>query len=184
MKRSTLTLSLVALALVTAVALYEKIVVPQNQSRQSQQNGLFAIQPAQVTTLQVQTPETTLNLKRTGEQWQFVGLPGSPQADASAVTALLDRLQNLQAQRQLSTPQQDQDLEQFGLKTPSYRLSLSLSNGNRHELRLGGLDFNGTGLYARLDQGPVVLIDSSLQELLPRSAADWQPLPETPTPSP
>lgn len=113
---------------------------------------------------------------RDGNDW-LIKEPVQAKADPAQAEAAATQVAALQI---LSTV--DLSAEDAGLTKPAYTFTIGFSGGDQH-LQVGDITPTGTGYYARLDDGAILIVSSAgIQGLLNLLAAP--PYAETPTPSP
>ncbi|HXG13192.1 MAG TPA: DUF4340 domain-containing protein [Gemmataceae bacterium] len=128
---------------------------------------ILTLEPRRIERIQSKEGETILKLERKGESWQVVeSLAGMAfPADKESITALLNVWSPLQAQR-IAAYGPKADPAKFGLDQPAATVTVTVQKpaeeGKQaepveHTLALGKEAENG-GRYARLDNGPAILL--------------------------
>jgi hypothetical protein len=109
--------------------------------------------------------------------WAVVGVPPD-QADSSKIESISTQLFSLQAQETLT---QTLPLDVIGLVTPAYTITLTTTDGTNFSTYIGTETAIGSGYYARVDAGPVVILNKvALDDIL--NWIDQPPLLPTATP--
>lgn len=133
---------------------------------------LLSLEPTDIERVRVKSGEWTLVLERKADGWQVVESPaGIPfTADRDAVGALLDVWSPVEAVRFVAYGPKA-ELARYGLDQPSATVAVTVkkpgAGGGKdetieHTLALGK-EIEGGGRYARLDNGPAVMVLSPLE---------------------
>jgi hypothetical protein len=162
MKRSTLILLLVAVALGAAVY----YVMRQDKARGTGRDSEEASKPAfdfkreDVSALTLTREGQTVRLENQSGKWQIVE-PVKTEADEIAVDSLVGDLTGATVERTLVLTE---GLRQgSGLESPAVTVEVKLKNGTQHKIALGKQDPTGAAVYAKLDQNQdVALVGPSL----------------------
>jgi hypothetical protein len=165
--------ALIYLAVVAALGVYfYYFEVVRHTNRLEQQETalrLFRIAQEDITSLQLDTGDSTPVSMRTTGQWYIVEPIHSP-VDEFAVEGLLASLTSLKMEREVK--KSTEDLHPYGLEKPQLHLSFA-ANNSRHHLRIGAKAPVGNHYYASADQqNRVVLITASQQQSLNKSLFD------------
>jgi len=130
---------------------------------------LFQVDKAQITALQLDKGEATpIYLTKNGH-WQ-IAEPINTRGDEIAVASILTALESLKMEREVEAAAQD--LQPYGLDQPMLHLSF-LTDGSRHQLRLGAKAVVGNQYYASSDQeNRVVLIAGAQLQSFDKSLSD------------
>jgi len=129
----------------------------------------FQVDKAQITALQLDKGEATpIYLTKNGH-WQ-IAEPINTRGDEIAVASILTALESLKMEREVEAAAQD--LQPYGLDQPMLHLSF-LTDGSRHQLRLGAKAVVGNQYYASSDQeNRVVLIAGAQLQSFDKSLSD------------
>ncbi|MEN9251730.1 MAG: DUF4340 domain-containing protein [Thermostichales cyanobacterium BF4_bins_65] len=146
LKRNTLVLALVALALVAGVLLYDRVAPPTSE----QPTAAVALSPAEVTQIQV----NQVQLQRQGSQWQIQS-PLQVLADINTVNDLLRAASEL---KPLATLEGISNFQEFGLDPARTTVTLTLADGSQRTIRVGSPTFDRSAAYARVGDGEVLTI--------------------------
>ena len=130
---------------------------------------LFQVDKAQITPLQLDKGEATpIYLTKNGH-WQ-IAEPINTRGDEIAVASILTALESLKMEREVEAAAQD--LQPYGLDQPMLHLSF-LTDGSRHQLRIGAKAVVGNQYYASSDQeNRVVLIAGAQLQSFDKSLSD------------
>jgi len=130
---------------------------------------LFQVDKAQITALQLDKGEATpIYLTKNGH-WQ-IAEPINTRGDEIAVASILTALESLKMEREVEAAAQD--LQPYGLDQPMLHLSF-LTDGSRHQLRIGAKAVVGNQYYASSDQeNRVVLIAGAQLQSFDKSLSD------------
>jgi hypothetical protein len=156
-RRSTLALSITALALFAFIALYERNTLSSSSVQDRAQQLLPRFVRDEVTAVDIVRPEggRRVELRRTTKDdeeptWSLVA-PVRSRADEGSVASLLGTVQYAEPIRRMADVS-DEDLRRFGLAEP--RLSVRFQVANEEStLSFGGEDPTGAGVYASLEGG-------------------------------
>jgi hypothetical protein len=114
--------------------------------------------------------ETTVLESADGRSWQ-VTAPLQAPADAEAVNALLASLATVNADEVVA--EKTADFSSYGLAQPSLTATFTLQGGRSHVLQFGDESPLGSGVYARLDNGPrLLLLSLTTRTAIDKFAAD------------
>jgi hypothetical protein len=109
--------------------------------------------------------------------WAIAGVPVD-QADSFQIESISAQLFSLQVQETLT---QTLPLDLIGLDTPAYTITMTTTDGTRIITHVGTETAIGSGYYARVDSGRVVILDKVvLDDIL--NLVDYPPLLPTATP--
>ena len=112
-------------------------------------------------------------------QWTLTGASPSP-LDSAAMDSVISDLAVLSVVSRLQNPPQ---LEDLGLNPPSYRILVTLRNGDQLIASVGKITPTGSGLYVLSgDRWVLIVSEYSLQSIL--DLVDNPPYPPTPYPLP
>ena len=112
-------------------------------------------------------------------QWMLTGASPSP-LDSAAMDSVMGDLAMLSVVSTLQNPPQ---LEDLGLNPPSYRILVTLRNGDQLIASVGKVTPTGSGLYVLSgDRRVLIVSEYSLQSIL--DLVDNPPYPPTPYPLP
>ncbi len=197
MKLQANTLILLGLALFLGLGVY---IFEQRQPSQpapeeaAAGTPIFKFKEDQVQALTIKTQQTTLSFERSQRSFPHTWLLQQPKkvpADAAAVAYLLNLLATGKSERSLSVTGDRR--QEFGLDQPMATLEVTLTNQQRHQLVLGKLNFDQSGLYALADPPTssnqnlqVLIVPTALESAVNRPLAEWQQQPQQqqPTPTP
>ena len=89
--------------------------------------------------------------------WQLIAVDPRP-LDPSKVEELVATIPTLQAQSQLDTPPPD---SATGLESSPILITLEFKDGHKTTVRFGNLTPTGSGYYAQVDSGPVLVLNKT-----------------------
>lgn len=114
-------------------------------------------------------------LKRDPDEWKLTA-PIASGADPGKAGELANSLSGLSATDYLSAKPTAQDLASYGLATPAHRVRLDFKGGRSYTLELGAARPGKSEVFARLDQGAVFGLPSSVVDQLTTGVAGLLPL--------
>jgi hypothetical protein len=177
MKKSTLIVVVVAIALGAFVYFYDSKHNPKPPSTAEAAKPAFAVQPAQISNLTIHHKGQAVSLSNKGSDWDLTQ-PIQTRADQSAISAIVNDLSGLQVQRSFSPTD---SLSKYGLADPAVTIEFQQTNGPTHKVELGDKDFSNTYVYAlvdgskQIDMVPTSLLDDTskpVSQLRDRSLID------------
>jgi hypothetical protein len=172
MKRSTLILLLVAVALGSVVYYVVRKDKAENTGRDSEEANkpAFNFKAEDVASLAVTRGGQTVRLERQSDKWQITE-PVKTEADQSAVESLLSSLTGATVERTLAMTESLR--RGAGLESPAVTVEVKLKTGAQHKVALGKQDPTGAAAYALLDQNQdVALVSTSLLTSADKSLDD------------
>ncbi|HUX87139.1 MAG TPA: DUF4340 domain-containing protein [Chloroflexota bacterium] len=128
---------------------------------------------AEVSKLIVSSGKTTMEVDKSGANWQLVQPTKGP-ADPNRVQGWLDQLSALTADRVITDTT---DLGQYGLTSPTFTTEVTLTAGKKVTISFGNKTPDGGDYYARVaGSNPVYLVSATLGDDL-KSAMTQPPVP-------
>jgi len=158
MKRSTVILLLVAVALGAFVYFYEIKGGKKREEAEESAKQIFQFKPEDIAQIALNRAGETSAFEKRGDAWVMTQ-PLSTKADESTLDAIARNVATSQVERKLSAAADK--LATYGLSEPRVSLTVKLKSGEQHRLRLGDKDFNGTNVYALIDDSQEVALVSS-----------------------
>lgn len=157
--RSLLVLLVVALGLGAYIYFVE---MHREPSGTETKDKLFTIDAATIDSMQVDVPATgaTTTLKKSGETWA-VTAPVSVAADTASVSSMTSALATIDIDRVVD--ENPTSLTAYGLDVPAITVAFT-SSGTKHTLNIGNKTPTGSGLYARVDGQPRLLLIPAFHE--------------------
>lgn len=146
MKKSTLIVVIIALALGAFVYFYDSKHTPKTSAEETSKPA-FSSKPADFSSITLQRKGDTAVLVKKGSAWQLTK-PVEAKADSATIDGIAADLRNLEIQRTFAA---DNDLSKYGLATPAARIEFQDAKGARHTIQLGDKDFSGDSVYALID---------------------------------
>jgi hypothetical protein len=172
MKRSTLILLLVAVALGSAVYYVVRRDKAENTGRDSDEASkpAFDFKAEDVASLAVTRGGQTVRLEKQSDKWQITE-PIKTEADQTAAESLVSSLTGATVERTLVMTE---GLRRgSGLESPAVTVEIKLKDGAQHKVALGKQDPTGAAAYALLDrQTDVKLVSTSLLTSADKSLDD------------
>lgn len=160
MKKSTLIVLVVAVALGAFVYFYDRKHNPTTASKDVSK-AAFSIKPDEISSLTIHRQSDTVALSMKGAEWDLTQ-PIETRADQTAIDGIVSGLSSLRIQRSFAPAD---NLSKYGLAAPAVNIQFQGKNGSSHNVQLGDKDFSNSSVYA--------LIDGSKQvDLLPPSLLD------------
>jgi hypothetical protein len=186
----------VTLVLVLAAALLGGVVYltevrsssqPETETAAAPSQKLFAFTEDQVQSFIVKTPLRSIAFRRDDDgNWQMRE-PERTAADEASVAYLLNLLATASSDRVITAAAAEQ--RDFGFDQPLATIDVTLGTQERHQLVLGGYDFNRSFIYAQADPPTdsgadlkVLLVSPEFENAVSRPLAEWQS--EEPAPAP
>lgn len=161
MKRTTIIVLLIALALGSYIYFYEmKHGTARDEAEASK--PAFTFKNEDVASLHLTSNNQTVALETNGQDWTITQ-PVKTGADQSSLESLLSGITGATIERSLvMTPGLQNG---SGLAQPSVIVEIKLKNGTQHKITLGRKDPTDASVYAQVDQNPnVLLLPASLLE--------------------
>lgn len=162
MKRSTLILLLLAIALGGAVYYVMQQDKKLGTSRDSEETSkpAFKFKSDDIVAISITRAGQTTHLENQSGKWQITS-PINTEADGSSIDAIIGDLTNATVERTLVMT--DSLQRGSGLSNPAITVEVKLKNGEQHKVALGRQDPTATAAYALIDQNKdVALLSPSL----------------------
>ncbi|MFN9742251.1 MAG: DUF4340 domain-containing protein [Acidobacteriota bacterium] len=174
MKRSTLILLILAIALGTAVYYLEyKPGKPRDEESATTSKPAWEIKTEDIASIEIRRGSDTIALQAEGERWMITQPLPAPANDA-AVRGLLSDLTGLTIEREFGAGNPD-ELKSYGLVPPALRIEMKLRNGQTRVVELGEKDVLGTATYARLDGGAnIAMVGSTILTSAGKSISEFR----------
>jgi hypothetical protein len=116
----------------------------------------FSVAAADITELTIRSSSTqTATLQRGESGWSLVAPVAAP-ADSATVESIVSSLESMEIERVLDD--NPAALAQFGLEVPPVLVTFKTASGASHQLSLGIDTPTSSGMYARVDDNPRLLI--------------------------
>jgi len=157
MKKSTLIVALLAV-LIGGLTWYFEIKHPRKTADTDAtevHTPVFTFPAANVTSIEIERKGKTIRIERRGDGWQITQ-PLDTRADKFAANEIANGLASATTERKF--PGQSDKLSLYGLIQPAVDVEIHLRDGSRHEVKLGGKDFDNADVYARVDNSPDVYL--------------------------
>lgn len=143
--------------------------------------SLLSIPQDQVASIRIQRKAGTLEVQRTGDQWNLAQ-PWKAPADSSTVDSMTSTLSSLKAGRFVDNP--SANLATYGLKPPKVTVTVTDKAGKQTVLELGNKEPGKTTIYAVRGSHPTEVVtvsdatlgtfDKAPLDLRSRKMADFQ----------
>jgi hypothetical protein len=161
MKRNTIIVLLIALALGAYVYFYE-MKSGKGRDEEEASKPAFTFKSEDVASLNVTSDNKTVSLETNGKDWTITQ-PVKTEADTFTVNSLVSGIAGATIDRSLvMTPSLQNG---SGLAQPTVTVEVKLKNGTQHKIVLGRKDPTDASVYAQIDQNPnVLLLPASLLE--------------------
>ncbi len=127
---------------------------------------VWALETDDVTRVELSRADKSIVLVREGEAWRLEQPIESP-ADAAEVEFIVVNLTRVRGAR----PLLGADAAQFGLSPPQATIRVTQSDGSVVQLDVGSESPTGSGTYARMESGEVVLVPYSLADVVQTEVA-------------
>ncbi len=154
MKRNTLIVLLIALALGAYVYFYE-MKSGKGRDEEETSKPAFTFKSEDVAAINLISNNQTIALETNGKDWTITQ-PVKTNADQTAVESLLSGVASATIDRSLVMTPSLQAAS--GVAQPAVTIEVKLKNGTQHKLLLGRKDPTDAGVYAQIDQNPNVLL--------------------------
>jgi hypothetical protein len=159
MKKSTLTVVVVAIALGAFVYFYDSKHNPKPASTAEASKPAFSVKSADISNLTIQHAGQAVSLSKKGSEWDLTQ-PVQTRADETAISSIVNDLSGLQVERSFAPTD---SLSKYGLADPAVTIEFQQTNGSTHKVELGDKDFSNTNVYALVDGSKQVdMVASSL----------------------
>ena len=166
--RSLLVLLVVALGLGAYIYFVESERDPAGTEAREQ---AFDVEQGDISSLTIRgTSADTTTLSKTDETWAVTS-PVTTPADSTTVDSIVSSLATMEINRVVE--EAPANLAQYGLEEPRVDVSFTTTGGATHRLALGNTTPTNSGLYARIDDNPrLVLVPSYLESTFDKSTFD------------
>ncbi len=182
LKRNTWLLLLLATILGGWVYFYEIRGQAKRTQIQAEQKQIFNFTEEAIAKITIERSNVTLELVRTGDSnrpWQMKQPEDVPASDAT-VSFLVDLLVRGERDRSFTVPATQ--LEEYGLDNPQTKISVTLNNGQIHQIFLGQPNINDKSLYAQTDlskknnnqETEILLVPKNWQYAVERDLQEWK----------
>jgi hypothetical protein len=168
--QTTVALAALLAILGGAYYLYEIRWAPEREQAASRKGRVFAVEPKDVTAVEIKRGGETLRLARAGDGWEMTA-PVKTRANGAEVDGMLTTILTAKIDREIAaTPASPAD---FGLDKPVADIDLTLKDGKQVGLSIGAKSPTGVWVYASEKGKPAVFVlpDSVAREAS-RPAAD------------
>ena len=176
MKKSTLIVVVVAIALGAFVYFYDSKHSVAPPTDEASWKPAFAIKADQITGLMIASGTGKTVFAKQGKDWRITQ-PVSTRADQASISGIVNDLSSAKIRRSFA-PAPTDSLSKYGLAQPAVTIDFEQKGGVEHTIRLGDKDFSGNVVYALIDASknvdllPVSLLDETdkpLSQLRDRS---------------
>jgi hypothetical protein len=172
--QTTAALAVVLAALAAFFYVYEIRMAPDRERAETRKGRLFSVEVADVTELAIERPEATVHVKREGDGWQMLA-PVRAAGDRGTIEDVLTTLVTARSDREIDAAPAASALGDFGLDRPAARVTLTLKDGKRLGLALGGKNPTGAWVYAReLEKPGILALGESVLRDATRPPADFR----------
>lgn len=153
--RNTLVLALIVAALGAYLWLVERPAV----EKEAQKKTLLAFDRDKISAVELEYPDRTIKLARTGDKWKLVA-PIDAEADPATVKSLIGAIADAELKKTID--EKPESLAPFGLDKPTTVVSLTLEDGSAvPKLLVGKATPVGYSAYAKVADQPAVLLTTS-----------------------
>lgn len=163
-RQSRVLFVLVMAVLVVAAALW--LWEPPDPRVNGGDTIVWTLETDDVTRVEIDRGDEVIAVVRDGDGWRL-GQPIDSPADAAEVEFIVVNLTRVRGAR----PLPDADAEGFGLTPPQATVRVTQSDGSVAELDVGSESPTGSGTYARMQSGEVVLLPYSLADVVQTQAS-------------
>jgi hypothetical protein len=162
MKKSTLIVVVIAIALGCFVYFYDSKHTPKTKAEETAKPA-FTVKPSEIASITIRRKDNTVVLDKKGGTWELTK-PVEAEADQGTIDGIASDLSDLKIQRSFAATD---DLSKYGLANPAATIEFQGAKGAQHTIQLGDKDFSGDAVYALVDKANPPKID-----LLPVSLLD------------
>src|SRR5688572_22716588 len=168
--QTTAALAVILAILGGAYYLYEVRWASEREQAASRKGRVFAVEPKDVTTVEIKRGGETLRLARAGDGWEMTA-PVKARANGPEVDGLLTTILTAKIDREIAAVPASP--AEFGLDKPAADIDLTLKDGKQIGLSIGAKSPTGVWVYASEKGKPAVFVlpDSVAREAS-RPAAD------------
>ena len=173
MRWQTTLIAAILLALVGGFYyVYEVRLGPEREKVETRKGRVFAAETVDVTALELKRPDGTVKAQRDGDAWQLV-TPVKAKGDRGSVEETITTVVTAKMDREIDAA--PKSLGDFGLDTPAAEVDLTLKDGKRLALLLGGKSPTGVWVYAKeRDKPNVFVLGESVLRDATRPVADFR----------
>jgi hypothetical protein len=162
MKKSTLIVVVIAIALGCFVYFYDSKHTPKTNAEETAKPA-FTVKPSDVVSITVRRKDNTVVLDKKNGTWELTK-PVEAEADQGTIDGIASDLSDLKIQHSFAARG---DRAKYGLANPAATIEFQSAKGAQHAIQLGDKDFSGDAVYALVDKANPPKID-----LLPVSLLD------------
>jgi Domain of unknown function (DUF4340) len=161
--QTTAVLAAVLIALGAFYYVYEVRMGPEREKTEGRKGRVFAVEPADVTELEIKRTDSMVTLKREGDGWQILA-PVNARGDRGPIDETVTSIVTARMDREIEAD--PKSLGDFGLDRPAAEITLRLKDGKQAGLVLGAKSPTGVWVYAREAGKPAVFVvgDSVLRD--------------------
>lgn len=146
MKKSTLIVVIVAVALGAFVYFYDSKHTPKATSEDTSKPA-FSIKADDISALTIHNAGQTISLSKQGTDWDLTQ-PVQTRGDQTTIDGLASDLSGLQIQRSFVPTD---SLSKYGLASSAVKIRFRDKKGASHSIDLGDKDFSNSSVYALVD---------------------------------
>jgi hypothetical protein len=170
--QTTVALAVILIALGGFYYVYEVRLGPEREKTEGRKGRVFALEPKDVTEVELKRPDGTVKLKREGEGWQMLA-PVKARGDRGPVDEVVTSIVTAKMDREIAAS--PASVADFGLEKPAADVTLTLGGGKTVGLQLGAKSPTGVWVYAREAGKPAVFVvaDAVLRDAT-RPVADFR----------
>ena len=161
--QTTAVLAAVLIVLGAFYYVYEVRLGPEREKTEGRKGRVFAVEPADVTDVEIKRTDATVKLKREGDGWQILA-PVNARGDRGSIDETVTSVVTARMDREIDAA--PKSLGDFGLDRPVAEVTLRLKDGKHVGLVLGAKSPTGVWVYARETGKPAVFVvgDSVLRD--------------------
>jgi hypothetical protein len=161
--QTTAVLAAVLIVLGAFYYVYEVRLGPEREKTEGRKGRVFAVEPADVTDVEIKRTDATVKLKREGDGWQILA-PVNARGDRGPIDETVTSVVTARMDREIDAA--PKSLGDFGLDRPVAEVTLRLKDGKHVGLVLGAKSPTGVWVYARETGKPAVFVvgDSVLRD--------------------
>jgi hypothetical protein len=170
--QTTAALAVILVVLGAFYYVYEIRLGPDREKAEARKGRLFTAEPGDVTALEVKRGAELLRFQREGDTWRMLA-PVATRADRGAVEELITSVVTAKADREIAAS--PASLAEYGLDAPQADVTLTLKDGKRIGLQLGGKNPTGVWVYGReIGKSAVLALPDGVLRDASRPVADYR----------
>jgi Domain of unknown function (DUF4340) len=170
--QTTASLAVILLLLGAFYYIYEIRLGPEREKAESRKGQMFTAEAGNVADVEIKRGPEVLKFQREGEGWRMLA-PVQTRGDRAAIDELITSVLTAKIDREIAAA--PASLAEFGLDSPKAEVTLTLKDGRRLGVQLGGKNPTGVWVYGREEgKAAVVALPDSVLRDASRPVADYR----------